>query len=68
MDYKILAKVLANRMKSVMPDIISDCQSGFMQNRQIANTIRITMDIAKYNKKIKGYLLAVDFEKCFDRI
>ena len=67
-SYKILAKVLANRMKTVYPYLISECQSGFMPGRQISSTLRVTIDITKFNKKQQGYLLSIDYEKCFDRI
>ena len=67
-DYKILAKTLATRLKTVLDAIISPHQTGFMQGRQISSTIRTTIDLANAGKKIKGYLLAIDFEKCFDRI
>ena len=67
-DYKILAKAIANRLKSVYPDIIAEMQTGFMEHRTISTTIRATIDIANYNKKMQGYLLNLDFEKCFDRI
>ena len=66
-DFKILAKILATRMKTVLPSIISESQSGFMESRQISTTIRTTMDILN-SKKLKGYVLSVDFEKCFDKI
>ena len=67
-DYKILAKVLASRMKSVFPNLIAETQAGFMETRQISSTIRTTIDIATYNKKAQGYLMSLDFQKCFDRI
>ena len=68
--YKILAKVLANRIKTVLPYIISENQSGFMESRQISKTLRTTIDILQYgaSKKITGYLLSIDFHKCFDKI
>ena len=68
LSYKILAKVLAMRMKSVYPEIISETQTGFMEGRQITSTIRTVIDIAFHNKIIQGYLLTLDFLKCFDRI
>ena len=68
LDYKILAKVLANRMKKVLPDIISESRTGFMKNRQISNSLRVTIDISRKNKTVAGYLLSLDFEKCFDMI
>ena len=68
-DYKILAKILATRIKSVLPGIISEHQTGFMQGRQISTTIRTSIDIANLkHKKVQGYLLSLDFEKCFDKI
>ena len=65
--YKILAKILALRMKRVLPSIISEDQCGFMEGRQISKVIRTTIDV-KLAKKINGYILMLDFEKCFDRI
>ena len=69
-DYKILAKALAEHIKTVLPEIISEHQTTFIEKRQISTTIRKTIDIINFtkNKKIKGFLLSIDFEKCFDRI
>ena len=39
-----------------------------MEGRQISHTIRTTLDISQFSKNITGYLLLLDFEKCFDRI
>ena len=41
-DYKYLAKIVANRLKAILPEIISTDQSGFVSNRFIgSNIIRI---------------------------
>ena len=66
--YKVLAKALATRLKAMLPNIISENQNGFMEKRQISASIRVTMDIARHNKNVNGYLLLLDFNKCFDRI
>ena len=69
MCYKILAKVLANRIKEAYPELIHETQTGFLQSRQITTNIRTAIDIAiEGNSKIKGYLLNLDFHKCFDKI
>ena len=66
-DYKILTKLLASHLKIVLPDIISEHQTGFMEKRQISLTIRTSLDVYK-SRRINGYLLSLDFEKCFDKI
>ena len=44
-DYKIVATLIALRLKKVLPYLISDDQSSFISGRQITTTIRKTMDI-----------------------
>ena len=39
-----------------------------MEKREISSNLRITIDITRYNKKVQGYILALDFQKCFDKI
>ena len=69
-DFKILAKVLANRLKLVLPDIIDVAQNGFMPEREIHSNLRNTIDIIThiYQSGKKAVILIIDFLKCFDRI
>ena len=69
-DYKILASVLATRLKTVLPYIINNDQAGFMSGRQISTVIRRAIDAMEMGDDAKepGYLLNADFEKCFDLI
>ena len=69
-DYKIAAKVLASRIKRVLPMIINNDQVSYIPNRYIGENVRITADILDYTslKKIPGILLLIDFEKAFDTI
>ena len=70
-DYKLLSGVLANRMKSVLPDIISTEQKGFLKNRFIGENTRLVYDIISElnnNKTSKGMIMLIDFEKAFDTV
>jgi hypothetical protein len=69
-DYKIIAKVLANRIKSILPYLISEDQNGFVMGRLIGQNIRIVKDIMDYCEcnSIEGLLVMLDFEKAFDSL
>ena len=69
-DYKLLAKVLAERLGNVIDKLVSKDQVGYIKGRQISTIIRTMDDAINYlNKTNKsGYLLAVDFSKAFDSI
>lgn len=69
-DYKILAGVLANRIKAVLPKIISTDQTGYMKGRFIGTNTRLIQDIISYSEKegLEGALLMLDFRKAFDSI
>jgi len=43
--YKILAKVLANRLRSVIGTVISDAQSAFIKDRQILDGILVANEV-----------------------
>jgi len=69
-DYKIISKVIATRIKSVLPNLIHPDQSGYVDGRNIGETIRAIDDIIHYAdmENIPGLLLFLDFEKAFDSI
>ncbi len=69
-DYKILACILAKRLKSVLNSVIDDTQSGFMPKRHIANNIRLVLDLLDYSELIKddSFILFLDFYKAFDSL
>ena len=70
MDYKILATVLATRLKPVLNRLVSKDQTGFLVGRKITTTIWRTMDVIDLANKLEipGYLICADFVKCFDLI
>lgn len=69
-DYKIIALILAKRIKEVLDTIIDETQSGFMRNRHISNNIRLVLDILDYSELIfdESLILFLDFYKAFDTL
>ena len=69
-DTKIASKVIAERMKSLLPKLIHYNQSGYIPGRNINENIRSILDIMDYTKakKLPGILLFIDFEKAFDSL
>lgn len=67
-DYKIYAKVLANRMQSTAKYLIDHDQKGFLKNRSIADNLLNLMTVIDYchNYDIDAALIAVDFNQAFD--
>jgi len=68
--YKILAKVLANRLRQVMGTVISETQSAFVKDRQILDGILVANEVVDEARKLKKELLLfkVDFEKAYDSV
>ena len=69
-DYKIITSVLAKRLKTVLSNIISLDQKGFLKDRYMEENTRFIYDLIEYCKHTKrdGSLLLIDFEKAFDSI
>nr|GEU91325.1 hypothetical protein [Tanacetum cinerariifolium] len=68
--YKIIAKILVNKLCVVLPYLISDVQSDFVANRQILDGPFILNEILSWCKfkKLNGMIFKVDFEKAFDSV
>lgn len=68
--YKIGSSSIANRIKQILPTLISEDQTGFMANRYMGDNIRLIYDLINYLnvKSLPGLLLSVDFEKAFDSL
>ena len=69
-DYKILAKVLTNRLSKVIGNIISENQLGFVPRRLISEATHLLQLTRAYLDETgePGLLLALDWEKAFDRV
>ncbi|KAK2663529.1 hypothetical protein Ddye_002103 [Dipteronia dyeriana] len=68
--YKILAKVLANRLKRVIGSVVGEHQMAFVQDRQLLDSFVVTDEIIHHWKKSKdgGLVVKLDFEKSYDSL
>ncbi|XP_074306200.1 uncharacterized protein LOC141641438 [Silene latifolia] len=69
--YKCLSKVLCTRLSKVLPDIICQSQSAFIQGRDIVGNILICQDLIRlYNRKTCSprMLMKLDLQKAYDSI
>lgn len=69
-DTKIASATLANRIKPVLKNIISETQQGFIKGRYIGECTRLIFDLIERTEvdNIPGLLLLLDFEKAFDTL
>ena len=69
-DYKIITKTLANRLKHVLDDIISPDQTCGIPSRSIFSNLSLYRNVITHSKQknIKGFIIALDQEKAFDRV
>ena len=71
--YKIMAKAIANKLKRLLPFVISDIQSAFVTKRYILDNVMVAFEIRHYLKrKTQGKYgmaaLNIDMSKAYDRI
>ena len=67
---KLIWKVLASRLKSVIFTIVNENQVEYVNNRFISESGRLISDVLKITNSldIEGLLLTLDIEKAFDSI
>ena len=58
-----MSKVIATRIKNILPSIIHHNQTGFMKDRYIGGTLRSIFDIMNFTEEenIPGLLIFIDF-------
>lgn len=72
-NYKIVSKVLANRLQPFIHDLTSEQQSAFIPGRQIHDNVVVAHEVFHFLKRKKlgkkGYVaVKVDLNKAYDRI
>ncbi|XP_061999168.1 uncharacterized protein LOC133716477 [Rosa rugosa] len=71
--YKICSKVIANRLKVILPTLISPFQSAFVPGRLITDNILVANEVAHYVHNKRGgsegvMALKLDLSKAYDRM
>jgi hypothetical protein len=68
--YKIVAKILPNRLKMVLEKIISKLQNAFIRDRHILDLILIANECldSKIRSRESRALCKVDLEKAYDHV
>ena len=71
--YKLISKVLANRLKLILPQIIIENQSAFLFERLITDNVLIIFELMHYldhKRDGKDCYMAIklDMSKAYDRV
>ena len=70
--YKIISKILVNRIRPLLSKLIDPAQVAFVPNRWISENVVIAQEVVhsfKHMKKKQGYLgVKLDFNKAYDQM
>ena len=68
--YKIVAKLLANKLKKVLPCIIDERQSAFIEGRHLLHSALIANEVVDKAKRAQKpcMVFKVDYEKAYDSV
>jgi len=68
--YKVIAKVLVDRIKKVLNFVVDESQSAFLKGRGILDSVLVANEVVEDLRRRgrSGLCLKVDFEKAYDSV
>lgn len=70
--YKVVSKVIVERLKSCIPKLVSPYQTGFVPGRNIHENIIVAKEMVHTMHKMKGkrgyFAIKVDLSKAYDKL
>ena len=68
--YKVIFKILANRLKRVLPKVIVKYQTAFLSGRSLLDSVLVANEIVDFLKKEKQkrVIAKVDYEKAYNLV
>ena len=70
--YKMITKIIANRLQEILPNLIGPHQTSFVPGRHITESIIVAKEIIHSMRRKKGrqgfMAITVDLEKAYDKL
>lgn len=69
-DYKILSKIITNRLSTAMPFIVGVDQTSGVKGRRITWNLQLHRDVLAYieDRNLSAICVTLDQQKAFDRV